>query len=208
MRQLVRFGTARQVYKPGELIFPNRPGRLPPPPIPAGWDFGLRVGQLAGPPQLSGFRNAVAGARFGAMNPTTYLGHLVATFYVNASNNILFIYFNWPGVQLPGMVRVIVTAEGFAGSVSVPWNGANIRYSVTSAPFTAFLAANIGKVVGVTMVASPTVLFEAPYPWEPFTTHATLNEWVEELDLEVPENWFSLTIAGKKAYLAETYGDG
>jgi hypothetical protein len=95
MRQLVRFGTARQVYRPGELIVPNRPKYPPAPPDDE------------------------------EPNPE------------------------------PGVVH---------------W--------------------------------SP------PYPWAAFAAHAAINAWVDVRDLAVPPDWFDRTLAAKKAWLAETYGDG
>jgi hypothetical protein len=37
-------------------------------------------------------------------------------------------------------------------------------------------------------------------------TSLEVNEWVEELDLDVPGNWFALSLAAKKAYLQAHYG--
>jgi len=59
-------------------------------------------------------------------------------------------------------------------------------------------------VTGIAIV--PTMLFSQPYPWEPMN-NAALNDWVEEMDLDVPGNWFVLSLAQKKAYLVTTYGE-
>lgn len=44
-------------------------------------------------------------------------------------------------------------------------------------------------------------------PWDHFTTHAALDEfaghWVEDHGLALPEGWGSMTLAAKKAWLAE-----
>jgi hypothetical protein len=50
--------------------------------------------------------------------------------------------------------------------------------------------------------------WDPPYPWAGLLTHAAINAWVDVRDLEVPADWFERTIAGKKAFLAEEYGDG
>jgi hypothetical protein len=47
-----------------------------------------------------------------------------------------------------------------------------------------------------------------PYPWAAFVAHAAINAWVDVRDLAVPPDWFDRTLAAKKAYLAEAYGDG
>jgi len=59
-------------------------------------------------------------------------------------------------------------------------------------------------VTGIAIV--PTLRFSPPYPWETLD-NAALNSWVEDQDLDVPPNWFSLSLTAKKAYLVINYGE-
>ena len=179
--------------------------------VPAGWGFGMRVALQPSGTGIAGYMSPVHSGTnfFGEMNPTTFANNLIRAVYIAppASSNTAIAMFGNPSAQIAGMGRVTLTAQGFGGSVSIPWSAGNSRYQVINqTAFGDFMRANVGVTIGVTLVGSPS-LFEAPYPWEPFTTHALLNDWVEELDLEVPENWFSLTIAAKKAFLQVTYGE-
>jgi len=66
-------------------------------------------------------------------------------------------------------------------------------------------ATRINKQTGA---IAATVHFDPPYPWEGFSVHQAINDWVEDQDLLVPPTWFQGTLAEKKAYLAATFGNG
>jgi hypothetical protein len=73
---------------------------------------------------------------------------------------------------------------------------------------------NAEAITGVLPVTVPYVppglqseaAFSPPYPWEGFSAHQVINDWVEEQDLLVPEAWSQWTLAVKKQWLADEYG--
>lgn len=176
-------------------------------PIPVGWNFGMAVGTRASD-GVAGYVSLLQSSTLycGQMNPTTFAGKVIRTLYVSTTNTAL-IQLDDPAAQLPGIGTVTLTAQGFGGSVAMLWTGGVTRYQVTAqTAFGDFMRANIGNVIGVTLVGSALLRFPPPYPWEPLDS-AALNEWVDENDIDVPGNWFSLSLTAKKAYLVINYGE-
>lgn len=56
-------------------------------------------------------------------------------------------------------------------------------------------------------VEDPELQFSPPYPWVNLGV-GPLNDWIEELDIEVPSQWFQWTLPVKKAWLVEHHGNG
>jgi hypothetical protein len=223
LTQLVRFGTAGQVYRVGELIFPNQ-SRLKtkvPPPIPVGWDFGMRVGLHSS--GNVGYRDPAHGPGHGAFNPLTFMG-LPVSGLISVNTGSCFVWLG-ASVQAPGISTITVTVQGLAAPLVCAWSNAtpgtvSARYQASipsTIVFRDHLLANLGKVLGVTLVGAAVedeepnpepgvVHWDPPYPWASIATHALLNAWVDIRDLTVPSDWFDLTLAQKRAYLEMAYG--